>query len=161
MKTVLLGNAGAGKSTLARRLIVQEPAVRLSLDEVAFTGGVSRRPLEESIALAFRFIEKNASWIVEGCYSDIVEPLLEHADTLIFLNPDVETCIAHCQARPWEPGKFESSEAQKANLQNLLSWVREYETRDDEYGLQRHRALYDSFAGRKVEYNHPSEYDAV
>ncbi len=161
MKTVLLGNAGAGKSTLAKRLIEREPAARPSLDELAFAQGAQRRRVDESVAEALRFIESNASWIVEGCYADIVEPLLPHADLLIFLNPGVETCVAHCRARPWEAEKFESREAQDANLQNLISWVRDYDTRDDEYGLRRHRALYDAFAGRKIEYSKPSDYESA
>jgi adenylate kinase family enzyme len=33
MKTIFLGNDGAGKSTFARKLIKKEPAVRLSLDQ--------------------------------------------------------------------------------------------------------------------------------
>lgn len=36
MRLVLLGNAGAGKSSLARRLQARQPAERLSLDAVAF-----------------------------------------------------------------------------------------------------------------------------
>ena len=158
MKVVLLGNAGAGKSTLARRMTAREPARRLSLDELAFREGAERRPLEDSIAEALRFIESNESWIVEGCYADIVEPLLAHAEQLIFLNPGVAACIEHCRARPWEPEKFDSAEAQDENLDNLVSWVRQYTERDDEYGLKRHRALFESFPGRKVEYTHPSQY---
>ena len=161
MKTVLLGNAGSGKSTLSRKLLAVEPAARLSLDELAFSGGPERRSLADSIADAMKFVEANQSWIVEGCYSDIVEPLLQHADTLIFLNPGVEVCVNHCRARPWEPEKFESREAQDSNLENLLAWVREYETRSDEYGLKQHRKLFESFEGHKVEYNDPSEYAAV
>ncbi|MEW8562530.1 MAG: shikimate kinase [Candidatus Thiodiazotropha sp.] len=161
MKTVLLGNAGAGKTTLASQLIQQEPAARLSLDELAFSEGAERRSLEESIGDALQFINTNQSWIIEGCYSDIVEPLLPYANTLIFLNPGVESCIAHCKGRPWEPSKFASPELQDANLHNLLRWIREYETREDEYGLKRHRALFNSFTGTKVEYQHASEYTAV
>ena len=160
MKLVLLGTAGAGTSTLSRKLLESEPAARLSLDELAFSGGADRRPLADSIADALHFIESNDSWIVEGCYADIVEPVLAHADTLIFLNPGVETCVRHCRARPWEPEKFDSSEAQDANLANLIDWVRQYETRTDEYGLQRHRALFDSFTGQKAEYTDPDDYSA-
>jgi len=161
MKTVLLGNAGAGKSTLSRKLLATEPAARLSLDELAFSGSSERRPLADSIADATSFIEANESWIVEGCYSDIVEPLLKHANTLIFLNPGIDVCVSHCKARPWEPEKFESSEAQDSNLENLLAWVREYETRNDEYGLKQHRKLFERFQGHKVEHKEPSEYAAV
>lgn len=159
MRIILLGNAGAGKSTLARKLVARQPAGRLSLDEVAFSGGTERRPLADSIADVRRFISANEHWIIEGCYADIIEPVVAECEQLIFLNPGVETCLAHCRTRPWEPEKFGSSADQDRNLANLLDWVRAYETRDDEYGLRRHRALFDGFAGRKVEFTHPGQYE--
>lgn len=161
MKVILLGNAGAGKSTLSKKIIESEPAERLSLDEIAFKGRAERRPLQDSIVEVERFIVSNASWIIEGCYSDILQPVMEHCEELIFLNPGVETCVAHCYSRPWEPEKFESSKEQDDNLENLIKWVRSYETREDEYGLNRHRALYDDFLGKKHEFNNPSQYALV
>lgn len=161
MRTIVLGNAGAGKSTLAQKLIETEPAARLSLDEIAFAEGAVRRSLAESVADAKAFIEANQSWIVEGCYADIIEPLLSSCDKLIFLNPGVEACVSHCESRPWEPEKFESSAVQDQYLENLIEWVRTYETRDDEYGLRRHKALYDAFSGEKVELTDPSAYAAT
>lgn len=161
MKTILLGNAGAGKSTLSRKLIAKEPAARLSLDEVAFQDGAQRRPLADSIADVRLFIAANESWIIEGCYADIIEHVLGECDELIFLNPGVDVCIAHCRARPWEPEKFSSKEEQDQNLENLIEWVAAYDTRSDEYGLRRHRALFDTFKGKKRELNHPGEYEPV
>jgi hypothetical protein len=105
-----------------------------------------------------RFIAENESWIIEGCYADIIDQILEYCEELIFLNPGIEICIAHCKARPWEPEKFNSSQEQDENLENLIAWVRSYEIREDEYGLQRHRSLYESFHGKKHEFNHPSHY---
>ncbi|WP_290783424.1 AAA family ATPase [Halomonas sp.] len=159
VKMILIGNAGSGKSTLARRLIAKQPAARLSLDEVAFLVGSERRRLEDSIADLMRFISVNQRWIIEGCYSDIIEPILAECEELIFLNPGVDVCIAHCRARPWEPEKFGSKEEQDENLDNLIEWVSAYETRSDEYGLHRHRALYESFHGNKRELNYPGEYE--
>ncbi|MCC5867857.1 MAG: shikimate kinase [Gammaproteobacteria bacterium] len=161
MRVILLGNAGAGKSTLARALIARQPAGRLSLDEVAFWGGTERRPLADSIADVKRFIADNEHWIIEGCYADIIEAVLEECDELVFLNPGVETCVAHCRARPWEPEKFSTKQAQAAHLDHLIAWVRSYETRQDEYGLPRHRALYESFSGTKRELNDPTRYDSI
>lgn len=159
MRVILLGNAGAGKSTLARKLLARQPAARLSLDEVAFAGGIVRRPLEDSVADVRRFMAANEHWIIEGCYADIIEPILAECEELILLNPGVEACVAHCHARPWEPEKFASRAEQDENLANLIAWVRAYETRDDEYGLRRHRALFDGFAGRKQEFTDPSQYE--
>lgn len=161
MKVILLGNAGAGKSTFSKKLIAKHPAARLSLDEVAFDGGTERRPLQDSIEYVKRWIAVHESWIIEGCYADIIEPVLDLCDELIFLNPGVDACIAHCLSRPWEPEKFGSSQEQNKNLENLLEWVRSYESRTDEYGLSRHRELYESFRGKKREFNDPSEYVSV
>lgn len=161
MRVILLGNAGAGKSTLSRRLVAEKPAVRLSLDEVAFQGGIERRPLADSISDVRRFVAANESWILEGCYADIIEPVLGDCDELIFLNPGVEACVAHCRARPWEPEKFRSSREQDDNLENLIEWVRSYESREDEYGLRRHRELFESFRGKKREFDDPRRYESI
>ena len=133
---ILLGNAGAGKSTLTRRLLATEDAAVLSLDEIAFEAKTAtRRPLANSVAAVREFIAANRSWIIEGCYADILMPVLSDCDELVFLNPGVDACIAHCHRRPWEPTKFDSAGAQQANLANLLEWVRQYESRTDEYGF--------------------------
>ncbi|MCW9058542.1 MAG: shikimate kinase [Gammaproteobacteria bacterium] len=160
MKIILLGNAGAGKSTFSRKLMAQEQAARLSLDEVAFQGGTERRVLQDSIRDVQRFIAEHDSWIIEGCYADIIRPVLDQCEELIFLNPGVEACVAHCRARPWEPEKYGSPQAQDENLENLIEWVRAYETRGDEYGLRAHLALYESFQGKKREFNDASQYAA-
>ena len=114
MKLILLGNADAGKSTLARQLMARQPATRLSLDEVAFQGGTERRPLQDSLRDVRRFIADHPSWIIEGCYADILAPVLPECEALVFLNPGVEVCVAHCRARPWEPEKSQSARLQAA-----------------------------------------------
>jgi CRP-like cAMP-binding protein len=113
MKVIILGHAGAGKTTLARTLMASQPAALLSLDEVAFKSGTERRPLQDSSAEVMRWLAGQQSWIIEGCHAGIIEPLLGHCDELIFLNPGVEACIAHCLSRPWEPEKFASPSCQR------------------------------------------------
>ncbi len=158
MKTIIIGNAGAGKSTLAKKLMQQESAVLLSLDAVAFAGDSERKPLSESVAASEAFIKAHDSWIIEGCYADILASILCHCEVLYFLNPGVDACIAHCRARPWEPDKFASMAVQNQHLDFLLAWVRTYETRTDEYGLARHRALFASHGGTKFELTDPLAY---
>ena len=158
MRIVLLGNAGSGKSTMARRLAAESPAARLSLDDIAWKDGPERRPLEESLAELRRFLDAHDAWIVEGCYGDLVEAALPRCTELRFLNPGTEACVAHCRARPFEPDKFATPEAQQAMLETLVAWVNEYETRDDEYGLKRHRAIFDGFRGPKREYTDAAGY---
>lgn len=80
-----------------------------------------------------------------------MDPILSTATEVRFPNPGVEACIANCRARPWEPEKYPSKEDQDAKLAFLIDWVREYETREDEYSLKSHRALFDRFRGAKRE----------
>ncbi|NEP17683.1 MAG: shikimate kinase [Leptolyngbya sp. SIO4C1] len=161
MKIVLLGNAGAGKSTMAKRLIGEQPIARLSLDEIAWNEGIERKPLAESKALLKEFLNQNEQWIIEGCYSDLIEAALPHCDELRFLNPGVDACVSHCRQRPWEPEKFVSPDAQQAMLNNLIDWVKAYDTRSDEYGLQRHRQLFQAFTGKKREYCSVEDYETA
>lgn len=158
MRIILLGNAGSGKSTMARRLMHGQPIPRLSLDEIAWAEGAERKPLEESIRALRKFLDDNEHWIIEGCYSDLVEAALPSCEELRFLNPGIEICVEHCLKRPWEPEKFPTEKEQKDMLANLIAWVREYETRSDEYGLQRHRKIFERFSGKKREYKSINEY---
>ena len=163
MRLILLGNAGAGKSTMARRLTGSANIPRLSLDEIAWDEGFPRprrKPLEQSLTLLRQFIRSNDQWIIEGCYGDLVEAALPHCTELRFLNPGVETCVAHCNRRPWEPSKFSSAEEQDAMLTQLIQWVKDYETRDDEYGLKQHRRIFDGFSGPKREYISTASYES-
>jgi adenylate kinase family enzyme len=161
MKIILLGNAGAGKSTMARRLIGSGNIPRLSLDEIAWDQGTRRKPLTESLVLLSEFLSLNEQWVIEGCYGDLIEAALSHCTELRFLNPGIETCVAHCHNRPWEDSKFSSPEEQNAMLGQLIQWVKEYETRDDEFGLKRHRQIFDSFSGPKREYTSTASYQSA
>lgn len=143
---------------MARRLIGDRPILCLSLDEIAWNPGPERKPLNESITLLLSFIQDNQQWVIEGCYADIIETALPYCTELRFLNPGITTCIHHCYQRPWEPEKFASPQEQQAMLQVLVDWVKEYETRSDEYGLSCHRALYDRFGGEKQEFTHIEQY---
>lgn len=161
MKIILLGNAGAGKSTMAKQLIDKaddDSITCLSLDEIAWNEGPVRKPMSESLALLNIFLAKNKQWIIEGCYGDLVEATLPHCEELRFLNPGVEACVTHCYQRPWEPEKFSSPEEQQATLNYLVNWVKKYESRDDEYGLKYHRRIFAEFSGKKREYHSVENY---
>jgi adenylate kinase family enzyme len=150
---VIFGNSGAGKSTLASQLSQQEGLAHLDLDTLAWYPRTppQRRPLADSARDITHFTTRHTSWVIEGCYADLLKLVLPDCTELVFLNPGTEACIEHCRARPWEPHKYPSKAAQDANLELLLDWVRAYETRQDEFSLQSHRSLFDAFSGPKRE----------
>jgi adenylate kinase family enzyme len=143
---------------MARRIIRNAPIARLSLDEIAWDEGPKRKPLKVSLKMLHKFIQENEQWIIEGCYSDLIEAALPHCTELRFLNPGIEVCVTHCRRRPWEPEKFSRPEDQAAMLERLVQWVRDYQTRDDDYGLKRHRQVFERFSGPKREYTAVEDY---
>ena len=153
MKVLVFGNAGSGKTTLARRLGAQHRLAVLDLDNVVWSPdapGVFRADGEIIEALA-AFVQANASWIVEGCYGRWMEHLLPQCTEIVFCNPPEEVCLANCRARPWEPNKFKTKEEQDRWLPALLDWVHAYYSRTDDLSLSAHRRLFESFDGAKQE----------
>jgi adenylate kinase family enzyme len=145
-RIVIFGNSGSGKSSLAKALAARHGVAHLDLDTIAWERPGVRAAADESARVLLRFIETSDGWVIEGCYSGLLEVAAAHSTELVFLNPGVEACVENCEARPWEPHKYETREAQDANLRMLVEWVREYETRDDEFSLREHRRLFDAHA---------------
>jgi adenylate kinase family enzyme len=153
MRIAILGNSGSGKSTLAAWLSARSGAAQLDLDSVAWVPGeiAVARPADHALADVQSFCSSNGQWVVEGCYTRLIERALLLKPLLLFLNPGVDCCVANCQARPWEPHKYRSKQEQDERLGYLLTWVREYYCRDDEMSLVAHRSCFDSYTGRKQE----------
>ena len=151
MRIAIVGNSGSGKSTLARRLAEIDHAEVLDLYTVAWAPGqiaVARAP-DEAAADVRAFCAAHDSWIVEGCYTNLIEAALAFDPLLLFLNPGAEQCLEHCRARPWEPHKYASRQEQDDRLAMLLAWVEGYYHRDGEMSLREHQKCFDRYAGRK------------
>ena len=151
-KVVIFGNSGAGKSTLARQIAADENLAHLDLDTIAWEEGdpPQRTPLEDAGAAIDKFLEAHNGWVIEGCYADLIELVLPQSPEIIFLDLPVEDCIANARARPWEPHKYESPEAQDANLAMLIDWISQYPERDGEFSREAHAALFRDYPGKKA-----------
>lgn len=150
-RMLIFGNSGAGKSTLARSLAARDGLAHLDLDPLAWMPGTppERRPLAEVERDIVAFTQAHKAWVIEGCYADLLGLLTPHATELVYLDLPVEQCVEHARLRPWEPHKYDSPEAQDANLAMLLDWIRAYPVRDDACSAKAHVALFDVFAGAK------------
>ncbi len=109
-----------------------------------------RESLEESTKHIDAFIAANDSWVIEGCYSDLIDLVLPASTEIIFLNLPVDQCQENARNRPWEPHKYESREAQDANLAMLLDWIAEYTQRDDTFSQTAHEALFNGYSGKRT-----------
>ena len=155
MRIAIIGNSGSGKSTLARWLASRAGAPILDLDTVAWEPG--QIAVSRSADAAARdvqvFCAVHESWVIEGCYADLVGVALAFAPRLVFLNPGETRCITNCRSRPWEPHKYASKAEQDEHLQHLLAWVGQYYSRGGEMALSSHAALFAAYEGRKSELN--------
>jgi adenylate kinase family enzyme len=151
-KILIFGNSGAGKSTLAKKIAANGNKGHLDLDTLAWllTTPVQRAPLAESYNKMITFINNNTSWVIEGCYVDLLQMVVEYADEIIFLNLSVNQCVENAKNRPWEPHKYQSIEEQNQNLQMLIDWIEQYPCREGEFSLNAHQKFYDHFTGKKM-----------
>jgi adenylate kinase family enzyme len=153
MRIAILGNSGSGKSTLARWLAGQSGAALLDLDTVAWAPHQIAVPRlnEDATADVQKFCSAQDSWVIEGCYANLVRSALCFEPMLLFLNPGKEQCITNCQSRPWEPHKYTSMQQQDERLPFLLSWVTDYYTRNGELSLSAHVECFHAYTGPKEE----------
>lgn len=136
---------------MAKELSVKYKLSHLDLDTLAWlpTSPPRRKSPCESEKEIVKFIKRNTGWIVEGCYSDLLEIAMRESDKIIYMNLSIEKCISNAKKRPWEPHKYTSKEAQDANLEMLINWISQYTERSDDFSKKSHEALYEQYKGLK------------
>ena len=151
-KILIFGNSGSGKSTLSKQLSADEGLAHLDLDTIAWLPSIppERESLSVSNEKIEQFVQENKKWVIEGCYSDLLNLASPFANEMIFLNLSVEKCIEHCRERPWEPHKYKTKQDQDKNLEMLIDWIRQYPVRTDEFSLLAHQKLFDEFKRKKT-----------
>lgn len=150
-KIIIFGNSSSGKSTLAKKICSDFNLAHLDLDTLAWlpTNPPQRRSLKESKLAILNFIKENKGWVIEGCYSDLIQISLQYSNELIFMNLPIKKCIFNAKNRPWEPHKYESKEAQDANLEMLIEWISSYNDRADTFSKAAHKKLFNQYEGVK------------
>jgi adenylate kinase family enzyme len=152
MQFAILGNSGSGKSTLARKLskLIEGPV--LDLDSVVFEAGKIAELRDQEIAArdVVQFCSSKATWVVEGCYSNLIAATLSFKPHLIYLDLLAEDCVRNCLLRPFEAHKFKDKAEQDSHLAFLLTWVRDYENRSGPMGRAEHMALFSGYLGPKT-----------
>jgi MoxR-like ATPase len=81
----IVGGAGTGKTTFARRVAGRRDLPTFHLDELVLDAAGALRPLDERNDVVAR-VASEPAWIVEGIYLGWTEPLLERADVIVWLD---------------------------------------------------------------------------
>ncbi|MFT4924902.1 MAG: adenylate kinase family enzyme [Phenylobacterium sp.] len=156
-KILIFGNSGSGKSTLAKVLASSLQLAHLDLDPLAWLPMApgkktppGRMPLSQSAEQIKTFTNANAQWVIEGCYTDLLDITSAEANEIIFLNLEPQDCISNAKERPWEPHKYDSKAAQDSNLPMLIDWINQYVHREDVCSRSAHLQFYQSFSGLKT-----------
>lgn len=83
-KILLFGNSGSGKSTLAKTLCDTHNLAHLDLDTLAWhpTTPPERLLLAESKIHMQGFLKAHNDWVIEGCYTDLLELAAPYSNKL-------------------------------------------------------------------------------
>jgi len=151
-KILIFGNSSSGKSSLAKKLSKSSNLAHLDLDTIAWCKKeiTNRASSEHSRQKILDFVTSNKSWVIEGCYTDLLEIAKKHSKEIIFLNLEIQQCIKNANKRPWEPHKYKNKEAQDKNLDMLVTWIKGYASRDDIFSYKQHIKFYESYEGKKM-----------
>ncbi|MDJ0737245.1 MAG: shikimate kinase [Nostocaceae cyanobacterium] len=152
-RILIFGNSSSGKSTLAKKFGKDLDIPVLDLDTIAWEPNqvAVRRSHKDAVRDLQDFIKNNTSWVIEGCYSTLIEVVIDFSTEIYFLNPGVDKCLENNRHRPWEFHKFSSPEEQAKTFEFLQNWIQQYEQRNDEFGYLSHRIIFDNFQGKKCE----------
>lgn len=85
-KIAVVGNAGAGKTTLSRKLSLHHNLPITHVDTIQFLTGMKIRPYRETIEI-LRQIERQDSWLIDGYGPlDLIEKRFEQSDRVVFID---------------------------------------------------------------------------
>lgn len=84
-RVIIIGNCGAGKSTLAAKLAKKLGLPLVHLDRLRFIGNWVERPREEFDEMLMRELEKQR-WIIDGNYNRTIPLRMRYCDTVVFLD---------------------------------------------------------------------------
>lgn len=140
-KVMIIGCAGAGKSTLARQLHEQRPQLPLlHLDQFYWQANWVEPP-HEKWEKKLATLVKQPRWIMDGNYGRTMNLRFAQADTIIFLNYATSTCLYRVLRRTWQHLGQRRADMPEACLErfdlNFLHYVATFNWRRRRQLLQR------------------------
>ncbi len=155
LRTIIIGNSGSGKSWLAKRLGDASAQQITDLDDLHWLPGGHdiKRPRETAIELAAAAASAQ-SWIIEGVFGWLVEPVVHRATLLIWLDIPWADCDRNLRSR-------HQGETDTRSYRELVVWARAYWERQTPSSHAGHRAIYESFEKSKVCFTSRNQIDEL
>jgi adenylate kinase family enzyme len=145
-RVVIMGNGGAGKTWLAKRIAPCLGLQPIHMDLVYWQPGQFGLARDKTIvAEEIRQLSYQPEWLMEGVYGWLIDVVLPRATLIIFLDLPESECVANVRARGKQGGETEE------NFRELIDWVSKYrERRNNWNSFQTHARMFDEFANEKV-----------
>lgn len=114
-KVIIIGSAGAGKSTFARKLRDKTNLPLYYLDMIWHKSDRTNISENEFDAILNNIVKKDR-WIIDGNYQRTLEMRLKECDTVFLLDFPTEVCLSGAESRigkkredlPWTETEFDS-----------------------------------------------------
>ncbi|MGZ2405700.1 hypothetical protein ACVIKO_002960 [Rhizobium ruizarguesonis] len=123
-RMLIMGNGGAGKTWLARRIGEQLHHPVVHLDDMHWEPG--RYGIDRDRALRDEMVKAAAerhAWVMEGVYGQLANMVLNRTTILIWIDLPEEECIANIKLRGIQGGETGTQ------FDGLLTWVAAYRSR--------------------------------
>jgi adenylate kinase family enzyme len=99
-RILIIGPCGSGKSTLARELGPKLGLPVFHMDQLNWKPGWVESSKDE-IRGRLASITADDRWLIDGNYGGTLEPRLERADTVLYLDYPIRLCVARLLKRIW------------------------------------------------------------
>lgn len=144
-RTVIIGNAGSGKSVFAKSLAALTDVPVIDLDTLHWLDdGRGRKRDDDSAKHLVREAAAAPRWIIEGVYGWLAEAATPRATALVWLDLPWPLCLEGLIARGQQRGGTEEDFA------DLLGWAEAYWHRETSSSFAGHLRLFTNFARTKI-----------